>query len=88
MADWLFDVNVFARLDRPDGCQRMPVIWGRDTDDINTLVFKTLSHVGVKRWSLAGLLFDFVSSVVDHRFIDVNECGDLTIFPFTKSGNV
>ena len=88
MADGLFDIDVFASLDRPDSCQRMPVIRGRNTDDMNAFVFEALSHVCVNRWSFTGFLFDFIRTIVDHRLVNVDQCSDLAIFAFAKSADM
>src|SRR6185369_1962706 len=51
----LFDVNVFAGLDGPDGAERMPVVWRGKSDHINILVLEQFADVGIS--------FDFLAAV-------------------------
>lgn len=41
----LFDVHIFARLARPDGDERVPVIWRGDRDGVYGFIFEQLAHI-------------------------------------------
>ncbi len=41
----LFDIDVLARLARPDGCQRMPMIGRGNGQRVNIVVFQYLAYI-------------------------------------------
>ena len=85
VADWLFDIDIFSSLHCPDRRQRVPVIWCRNTGNVNRLVFETLPHVEINGRTGTESLFDLISSAISDNFIRVNDGGDDTILTASKS---
>ncbi len=71
MGRGFFDVNVFARLARPDGGERVPVIWGDDGDGVNLLVVENHAEVPVGRRLRTGLLLDKFQGGHEERLVGI-----------------
>ncbi len=84
----LFDVDVLARLHGPDSHQTVPVIWRRDRDRVDRLVFEQLANVRELGRPLALGLFDLVQTLPEHRFINIAQSGDLDVLHLRIGANV
>ena len=79
MGHGFFDVNVFACLTRPDGGERVPVIWGDDGDGVNLLVVENHAEVPVGRRLHAGFLLDKFQGGREERLVGVADGADLHV---------
>ena len=70
-----FDVYIFARLDRPDRGERVPVVWRCDGHHIQILVLQHLPEIGV---SFGGnlLLFQIRNSPCEDGTVHIAERGE------------
>jgi hypothetical protein len=72
----LLDINVFARLTRPDGSQRVPVV-GRGHDHrVHVLVVEQAADIGAGCDRAARLLHD-LDAVVQNRLVRIAQRSDL-----------
>ncbi len=79
-----FDVNVFACLTRPDGGERVPVIWGDDGDGVNLLVVENHAEVPVGGRLHAGFLLDKFQGGSEERLVGVADGADLHVVAFLE----
>ena len=80
----LFHINVFARLGRPDGHERMPVIWRGDGNCIQRLIVQRPAHVGYANGVGLNLghFPDLVYSLIDEALVRINYVYDLHVILF------
>ena len=78
------DVHLFACLTRPDGGERVPVIWGDDGDGVNLLVVENHAEVPVGGGRHAGLLRDESQGGHEKRLVGVADGADLHVVAFLE----
>jgi hypothetical protein len=79
MAARLLDVDVLARLARPDADQRVPVVGRGDRDRIDGFVFQQLPHIGVSGGPLLSGAGHFSETLVQDVLVHVAQRRDLHI---------
>jgi hypothetical protein len=77
VADWLFDVDIFARLHGPNGGECMPVIGRRDGHRIDRLVIENLPQVLHYFRTLAALFLHGVGQLFGQLQVWITNVGDI-----------
>ena len=77
----LLDIDILARLNRPDATERMPVIRRGERDCINIFVLQKFSHVLIRLRSDVVFLFEISSGAIQHSGVHIADGHDANAFP-------
>ena len=78
--DRFFDVDILARLHRPDSREGVPMIRCCDDDCLDGLVFEDAAHVGLDFRACLGLLEDPSGGLLSAVAIRIDDDSDLDTF--------
>src|SRR5579872_2559874 len=76
---WLFDVNIFAGLARPDRHQAVPVVGSGDGNRIDGFVVENLANVEAGFWRGLAHFFNVRSALSEHAFVDIAKSRQLNV---------
>jgi hypothetical protein len=70
-AGGLLHIDIFARLTRPDGQQRVPVVRSGGRDGVDRLVFQQLTQVSIEFGACACALLDDCACLLQHALVHI-----------------
>ena len=76
MADRFLDIDMLARLHRPDGGEGVPMVRRRDADRVNRLVVHDAAQILHDAWFGALPLHRRIDRRADDAGVNVADCGD------------
>src|SRR5688572_10236629 len=85
VGDRLFHIDIFAGLHCPDRGESMPVVWGRDGNDVDIFIIEETPNVGVRGGSGAPGFVDFVA---ENFLVGIAERGDSYAVNFAEITDV
>ena len=80
MAHGFFNINILARLTRPNGHEAMPVIGGCDGNSVHIFISKCFADILNSFGSLACFAFNILDPFGKSPFIRINQVSDLDPF--------